>query len=1032
MFFVASYFIKLLMLCDSFTRQTNQFMKKANFITFIAFLMFCSFSIAQNVTVSGNVKDLTTNDPLPGVNVVIKNTTKGSSTDFDGNFTIQDVPINSVLVVTYLGYQTQEIKVLNAQPINIVLVEDAEALDEIVVIGYGTQKKKDVTGAVSLVTSETLEDLKPVDAALALQGTTSGVSVNSASGSPGAGFNIIVRGISSNGNNAPLFIVDGYEGSFNSINPNDIESITILKDAQASIYGIKGANGVVLITTKSGKKNTAPKFSYNVYTGTQETTRQLPYLNATEYALLLNESYAASGQELPYPNVSGLGVGTDWQEQVFNNAPIFNHSVSLSGGGEKVTYYVGASRLEQDGIVARDKSNFERNNIKITLGIDISEKFKFTTNANYFATSRKGISENGLGSVLFNALNYAPTFGVDEEDLNGTLGNEVINPLSQIRDTYNSYSGNSLEGNFQLEYKPLDGLNITSRIGYKSYSDKGKNFAPIVSYGTGKVFNNNRSRVDQSRNSYNTYVWETFINYDKTFAEKHHTTLTVGTSAQRNWGDGLSASGFDVPNNSWDFADISLATGLSDALTNSSYVYDNRLTSYFGRIQYDYLGKYLVSAMIRRDAASDFSPENRVDYFKSVTAGWKISDEAFLQDSETINFLKLRASYGTLGNNVGADLYRALLDGEATYVFDGSLVTGVANGRLPNPNAQWETAKKLDVGFDITLFNNKVDITGDYFVEDREDLLIGGLPVSGILGTAAPGSGNPTVNAGTTRSKGFEFNINYKDNISDNLSFAVNYNFTNVKGEVLSINGDAIPEGGAFGVGQLAPARMEVGQPIGYFYGLQTNGIFQNQAEVDAHPSQTALGAAASPGDIRYVDTNNDGVIDFDDRTYIGKPQADYYMGLNLSLNYKNFDFTTYMYAELGKEMVRNYERSQPNVNRSVLYLNRWTGEGTSNTVPRVTTASTTNRLFSDFYVEDASFLRIQNIQLGYSLSDSVLEKIGMSKLRIYAAVNNAFTFTEYSGYDPAATSGAAIGGGIDYGFYPISRQYIIGLNLSL
>ena len=1003
---------------------------KSKFL-FLSLLLISTLAFSQSVTISGTVTDVS-NVPLPGVNVIIKGTTTGASTDFDGNYSLNDVPMNSVLVFSYIGFQTQEIIVTSNVAINVILEEDAESLDEIVVIGYGTQKKKDVTGAVSLVSSETLEDLKPVDAALALQGTTSGVTVNSASGSPGGSFNILIRGISSNGNNAPLFIVDGYEGSLNSINPDDIESMTVLKDAQASIYGIKGANGVVLVTTKTGKKNTAPKFSYNVYTGIQETTRKLSYLNATEYALLLNESYAANGQALPYPNVTGLGVGTDFQDEVFNTAPMINHNLSLTGGGEKTSYYIGASRLEQDGIVAKDKSNYLRNNIKIRLGVDISEKLKFTTNANYFSNDRKGISENGLGSVLFNALNYSPLFETGEEDLTGLLGSEVINPLSQIRDTYNSYTGSSIEGNFQLEYKAFDGFKITSRIGYKTYSDKGKTFSPIVNYGTGKVFNNPRSRVDQSRNNFNSYTWETFANYDKTFADKHHVTVTVGTSAQRNWGDGLFATGFDVPNNSWEFADISLTTGTSDAISNGSYKYDNRLTSYFGRLQYDFLGKYLISAIIRRDAASDFSPENRVDYFKSATAGWILSDESFLENSTTIDLLKIRGSYGTLGNNAGGDLYRALLTGEATYVLDGALVNGVATGRLPNVNAKWEEAEKLDIGLDLMLFNKKLDITADYFVEDRNDLLIGGLPVSGILGTSAPGSGNPTVNAGTTRSKGFEFKIGYNEDVSDNFSYGASFNYTNVEGEVLSINGDVIPEGGAFGVGQQAPSRMEVGQPIGYFYGLQTDGIFQNQAEVNAHPSQSALGAEASPGDIRYVDTNNDGVINFDDRTNIGNPQAEHYLGLNLNFKYKNLDFTTYMYAELGKEMVRNYERDQPNVNRSTLYLDRWTGEGTSNTVPRATTAATTNKLFSDFFVEDASFLRIQNIQLGYSLSDEVIEKLGISKFRVYLSVNNAFTFTEYSGYDPAATSGAAIGGGIDYGFYPISRQFILGLNLSL
>ncbi|MEZ4802971.1 MAG: TonB-dependent receptor [Gelidibacter sp.] len=997
----------------------------------IVLLMSCN-ALGQNMTISGNVKDNGTNQPLPGVNIIIKNTSKGTTTDFDGNYSLNDVPVNSVLVFSYVGFVNQEITVKNGSPINVVLLEDSQALDEVVLIGYGTQKKKDVTGAVSLVSSETIQDLKPVDAALALQGTSSGVTVNSSSGSPGASFNILIRGISSNGNNAPLFIVDGYEGSFNSINPNDIESISVLKDAQASIYGIKGANGVVLIQTKSGKKNSKPKFSYDVYTGIQETTRKLPYLDATEYAILINESYANNGQALPYPNISELGTGTDWQDEVFDTAPMTNHNVSLSGGSENMTYYFGAGRLEQDGIIARDKSNFERNNIKITLAVDVSKKIKFTTNANYFSNSRKGFSENTLGSVLFNALNYSPLFDINEEDVNGLLGNEVINPVSQIRNTFNAYTGSGLEGNFQLEYKVFEGFTATSRVGYKTYKDNNKSFSPIVNYGVGKVFNNARSRVDQSKTAFNTYTWETFLNYNKTFAEMHHVTATIGTSAQRNWGDGLYATGFDVPNNSWEFADISLANGLSDAKSNSSYVFDNRLTSYFGRLQYDFMGKYFISGIVRRDAASDFSPDNRVDYFKSATAGWKVSDEEFLEDSDVINLLKFRGSYGTIGNNVGADLYRALLSGEATYVFDGQLVSGVATGVFPNPKAQWETAEKLDIGLDLGLFNDKLELTADYFREDRNDLLITGLPVSGILGTSAPGSGNPTVNAGTTRSKGFEFLISYKDDLSDNFSFGIAYNFTNVKGEVLSINGDAIPQGGAFSVGQQAPSRMEVGQPIGYFYGLQTDGIFQNQAEVDAHPSQAALGAPAAPGDFRFKDINNDGVINFDDRTNLGNPQAEYLMGLNLNFKYRNFDFLTYMYAEIGKEMIRNYERSQPNVNRSTIYLDRWTGEGTSNTVPRVTTGATTNKLFSDFYVEDASFLRIQNIQLGYSLSTQTLDKIGMSKVRLYVTVNNPFTLTKYMGYDPAATSGAAIGGGIDYGFYPISRQYLLGLNLSL
>ncbi|WP_417291373.1 SusC/RagA family TonB-linked outer membrane protein [Corallibacter sp.] len=999
-------------------------------LTLALFLIMSTFAFSQNVNIKGSVVDSKSQVPLPGVNIIIKNTTQGVSTDFDGNFNFENVPINSVLQFSFIGYNDKEVTVTNSNPLSISLEESTESLDEIVLIGYGSQNKKDVTGAVSLVTSETLDVLKPIEPALALQGTVSGVSIGSASGSPGSGYNIVIRGTSSNGSNAPLVIIDGYTGNLNSINPDDIESISILKDAQAAIYGIAGANGVVLVKTKSGKKNTRPTVSYDVYAGFQETTRKLPYLNATEYALLLNESYAANGQTIPYNNVSGLGEGIDWQDELFETAPMTNHNVRVTGGGENITYYFGAGRLEQDGIIASDKSNYIRNNIKLRLGVDITEKLKFSTTTNYLATERKTISENALGSVLFNALNYAPTYGLNEEDTTGFLGNEVINPLSQIRNTYNDYSGKGLEGNFQLEYKPIEGLTVTSRFGYKTYEDKGKNFAPIVDYGPGKVFNNPRSRVDQNRASNNYYNWETFFTYDKIFG-KHHITFTGGTSVQKSSGDGLTASGFDVPANSWEFADIALTTGLSDAKSNSSYYYDNRLTSYFARLQYDFSEKYLLSVMFRRDASSDFPDYNRVDIFPSFTAGWKISEEGFLKNSNTINFLKLRGSYGQLGNDVGRDLYRATLDGEATYIFDGALVNGVATGRLQNPDAKWEIAEKFDVGFDLKLFNSKIDITADYFIEDREDLLVAGYPVSGILGTGAPGGGLPTVNAGETRVKGVEFSIGYKGNISEDFSFGVNYNFTSIRGEVTEINGDVIPEGGAFGVGQLAPARMEVGQPIGYFYGYQTNGIFQNQAEVDAHPSQIALGSEAAPGDFRFVDVNGDGVIDSNDRTYLGKPQADYYMGFNLNFKYKNFDFTAYSYAEIGKETVRNYERDQPNVNRLNLYLNRWTGEGTSNSVPRATVGATSNKVFSDFYVEDSSFLRIQNIQLGYSLSPEVLETIGMSRVRVYATVNNAFTFTNYNGYDPAATTGEAIGGGIDYGFYPVSRQYLLGLNLT-
>jgi TonB-linked SusC/RagA family outer membrane protein len=476
-----------------------------------------------------------------------------------------------------------------------------------------------------------------------------------------------------------------------------------------------------------------------------------------------------------------------------------------------------------------------------------------------------------------------------------------------------------------------------------------------------------------------------------------------------------------------------LTKGISETVPNSSYNYDERRLSYFARGQYDYKGKYLFSAMIRRDASTKFGPGNKVGYFPSFTAGWVISDEGFFGEDKIINFMKLRGSYGTLGNDqIPNNGYISQLSGEATYVFDDVLVNGLATGQIPNTNLKWEEARKFDVGLDFKLLQNKVSIVADYFIDTRADLLIPFIPVSGINGTAAPGAASPTINAGTVRNSGLEFSIDYKNKFSDNFSMSVGYNVTFLKNEVLEVNnGIGYIEGGAFGVGQLPPSRMEVGKPIGYFFGYQTDGIFQNQAEVAAHPSQLALGAEASPGDLRFVDVNGDGILDSKDRTSIGDPIPAATMGFNLQMNYKNFDFAVYTFASVGNDMVRNYERNLTDVNRFNYVLDRWTGEASTNSTPRVTTGATGNSTFSSYFVEDASYLRIQNMQLGYSLDPKYSEKAGITKVRLYAGVNNLYTFTKYKGFDPGASNGSPIGGGIDYGFYPIPRTYLVGLNIN-
>lgn len=1002
-------------------------------VLLILVLLFAGLTVhSQNGRVTGSVIAVTGGTPLPGVNIVVKNTTNGTNSDFDGNFILDNVKQGDILVFSYLGFKTVEVTV-SSNTINVQLEDDTQALSEVVVIGYGTQAKKEVTGAVNLINSETIAALKPLRFEDALQGQSTGVQIIPSSGSPGSPLNIRIRGISSNGNNRPLIVVDGNitEDALTNLNPNDIESITTLKDASAAIYGTRAANGVILITTKTGKKNTAATFAVNSYVAFQETPRKLPVLNATEYALLINEARTNAGQTPLFNDVSGFGKGTDFQDKVFETAPVFNQDISVSGGGEKSTYSLGAGYLTQDGIVARDKSNFDRFTSRLSFTTELSKYFTFNTSLFYTNTKRKTINESGLGSVLFNALNMSPLLPV--KDANGDfslaegLGNEVINPLAQIANTFNEGNTNKINGTAGLKFKLDDHWSAETRFGFNYSLAKSKFFSPIAFFGSGKVFNNSRSSVTEIKDDFNDYTWDAFVNYKNTFFEDHNVEVTVGTTVFKNHGDFFNATGFDVPNNSYKFADLSLTNNnLADENFGNGQ-FEERLVSYFGRVQYNYSSKYLLSFSLRRDASSNFGPNESVAYFPSGSLGWVVTEESFLEDNDIINFLKLRGSFGVLGNDrIVANTFRSLLSGEATAVFDDQLVNGKAVGRIPNPNIRWEEQDQLNLGFDLTLFKN-FEITTDFFRKTTRDLLLEA-PVSGIIGSSAPGSAPPFINAGAVRNRGVEFSVNYKTNITKDLKITVGGNFTALENEVLSVNNDVgFVTGGSFGVGQEAPSRFEAGKPLGYFFGLKTDGIFQNQQEVAAH----AIQANARPGEIRFVDINNDGVINNNDRTDIGSPIPDVTFNFNLSLDYKNFDFSASAFGQAGNEIVRNYERNQPLTNKNRSFLNRWTGPGTSNSQPLVTTGATSSTIFSDFFVEDGDFLRIQTIQLGYTIPKSITQKAKINNLRLYAQVNNLYTFTDYSGFDPSISSGAPVGGGIDPGFFPTPRSYIFGINLN-
>jgi TonB-linked SusC/RagA family outer membrane protein len=999
------------------------------------FILISALSYGQTFDISGKIVDVE-NNPIIGANVIVLQSNKGAISDFDGSFTIPNVSVNDVLQCSYLGYVTRNVTISNNDFLQIILTEDSQALDEVIVIGYGTQKKKEITGSVSVITNELIEEINPTRIEQALQGQVSGVNITSQSGAPGSDLNIRIRGISTNGDNRPLILVDGNViEDLSVVNPSDIDNISVLKDATAGIYGVRAANGVILIATKTGQKSSELKFDYNAYGGFQQTTRRLNTLDATLYALLVNEAHAANGEPLVFPDVSELGKGTDWQDEVFGNAPIFSNDLTVRGGSEKSTYALGLSLLTQNGIVGGGKSNFTRYNTRLNYSTEILDKFKFKSGLIYTGTSRQKLLENALGSVLFNALNMAPNLTVRDSTGGYTiaegLGNEVINPVAQIKNTYDITDVHKISGNAGLRYDIVDNLYAESNIQFNYAEVKGKQFYPEVFYGSGKVFNKDRSEVVETKDIYKDYTFDAFINYENTFLEDHNLNLTVGMSVFKTEGEFSGMKGFDIVDNSFINASIDQANDVVNLYPNRNPTFDSRLLSYFGRLQYDYKGKYLLSAVLRRDGSSKFGPKNRFGYFPSGSVGWIISEESFLRDNSVINFLKIRGSYGILGNDrIGDFRYVSLLDGEGDYVIDGELVIGTATGNISNPEIKWEEQKTLDIGVDARLLNNRLSLGVDYFYKRTNDLLL--IPeVSVITGSTAPGAGAPYVNAGDVKNSGFEIELGFRQRLTDDFSFGINYNMTTLENEVLKVdNSIGYTSGGTFGIGQADVARMEVGYPIGYFNGLKTDGIFQNQDEVDAHPSQLPLGAEAQPGDFRYVDTNNDGIIDENDKTYIGDPIPDLTMGLNISLDYKKFDFQMYLYSSIGNEIVRNYERKLALTNRTEYDLNRWVGEGSTNSHPRVTTGANSNAVFSDYYVEDGSFLRAQNLQIGYSVSDDTLKKLGFDKLRFYTSVSNLFTLTKYRGYDPTVSTQDPVGGGFDIGFYPSPRTYILGVNL--
>ena len=1024
-------------------------MKKVLWFCLVMCINFCVY--AQSIVITGTITD-PEGEPIPGVSVLKVNSSVGTVSDLDGRYTI-NASQGDQLRYSFMGFESQTLTVGSNNVMNLVLQTDISSLEEIVVVGYGTAKKKELTGATSQVRGENIEKMNMPRLDQALQGQIAGVNISTNSGAPGGTSNIRIRGISTSGQNNPLILVDGviYDAAgLNALNPNDIESVNVLKDGTAGIYGVRAANGVILIETKKGSLNSKPSLNFGAYYGVQQTARQLDLLDAREYAILKNEAFAAGGQSIPFNNTN-LGKGTDWQNAVFQDAPIQEYNLTVTGGSDKTTYSIGGSYFGQQGIVGGPKANFERYTARVNFTTELAPRVRLTNVLLFTREQSSSIPQGGIGSVLFNTVNAYPTEPIFTEGRYSYLENvnDIINPLAQMANTYNDAWVNKIVGKQEVSYDINNQFSVVGRAGYNYALVDSKNFNPLVWYGTGKFANSaananldpvilnigelaieRGANVSESRNTFLDYNLEAFMNYNQTFSEDHRVRGTAGVSYIGNRSEGLNGVGFNIPNNSLELADISANQAPGGYLNNvGSFQSRQRLTSVFARAEYDFKQRYFVSAILRRDGSSNFGANNRVGYFPSISSAWIVSEEDFFS-SGIMDFLKIRASYGISGNDqIGLFRYRGLLNGQARYVFNDLLVNGAAIGTTSNPDLKWETTEQTNLGLDATFFGS-LDFTANYFIKNTRDLLFQP-EVSALLGSYGAGGFPPVINAGNVLNRGVELELGYAIRRASGFNINFDYNVTFLKNEVTSVPQglDFIP-GAGFGVGGSVATRFEEGFPIGYFIGYQTDGIFQSQEEIS---SSTVAQQGAQPGDLRFVDQNGDGVINFgddSDRVMIGSPIPDVIMGFTLGMDFKGFDFSANLYAALGQDIIRNYERQQPFANQLAYNLERWTGPGTTNEFPRLTTGQTRNTVFSDFYVEDGSFLRLRNIQLGYTLPQTLTQNLKISSVRFYVAANNLVTLTRYMGFDPDVGAGNPLFAGVDNGIYPQAKTIMGGLNI--
>ena len=1063
--------------------QSRAWLCKVALTTMMLCIPLMSFfgSVALSAkTVTGTVTSASDGEPLIGVTIKVQGVANsGTITDFDGKYSI-NVDEGNSLEFSYIGYLTQTVKVGPQDVINIQLKEDNTSLEEVVVIGYGVQKKKLVTGATSQMKGETIQKLNTTSPLQAMQGQTPGVNIQSTSGQPGSDMKVIIRGLGTVGDAGPLYLIDGVGGDISTVNPADIESIDVLKDAaSAAIYGAQAANGVVLVTTKHGKAGKT-QVSLDAYVGWQFAARKMDMLNAEEYMTIMDEQALNSGNSVydwssySIYDVNGNIYDTDWIDQMFEDGAMMqSYNISISGGGEKSTFALSLGYMDQEGLIGgSDVSNYERYNFRLNADQEIAKWFKVGEQLGVVYNKTRGIAVgNQYNNTLRGAFAAAPITPVYASNVYSGAPSEVStteydgfygypyaasdagsnpwwenqgNPYgSMMINNQNETRAATFTGNIYGEIEIIKDLKFRSQLGLVYSTSEYRSYSPLY-YLSPYDYNETYSSASQSMGHGFTYTWTNTLSYNFNVGE-HQFTPLIGMESSKYEGTSLYAAngylkdGFD----SWEYAYVSNASGTSadEGMSVSGAPNDESKTvSYFARLGWNWKETYMINATIRADGSSRFASGHRFGYFPSVSAGWTMTNEKFMEKSKSwLDFLKIRVSWGQVGNqNIDNYQYLSPIQSSYTHYNFGTGIGetaqssnwGAYSSRLANEDLTWETSEQTNLGFDARLFGGRFGINFDWYWKTTKDWLV----EAPILATA--GTGAPYINGGDVKNYGWELNLTWNDQIGKDFFYNLGINGAWNHNEVGNIpTEDGIIHGTTNMLYDNSEEfyRAENGHAIGYFWGYKTCGIFQNEAEIEEWiaAGNGVLQSDVQPGDVKYVDVNHDGVIDEDDKVDLGNGIPDFTMGFNVGFQWKNLDFSVTANGAFGQQIVQSYRNhSNKLANYTSAILDRWTGEGTSNKIPRVT-ESNINWEFSDLYIQDGDYLRISNVTIGYDFADLINWKSVISQCRLYFQVQNLYTFTKYDGMDPEVGYGTDDWvSGVDVGYYPRPRTFLVGVNL--